>query len=1256
MAGLTTPEFATQVSAVRVELPMFDPDDAATWLLMCENLLIDAGVNQQSTMFRKVLAKLPPPQFRLVKHLALQRPLPNDCFDKVQACLKEQLDPTPAERLLKMESLPHCVGDRKPSDLYLELQALYPNDMDHEIIQETFLQRMPSTLGLLCRGWLKELSLRDVSIRADSYRRHQPDRSAAAVTEPSSLEPSIGEEGGDTSVTAVRRSHQRPASVPSVPYSSAKRQTASSNRQTTQRASYFVDRWCRIHKRYGPEARTCLGRRFLVDSGSEVSILPPNATTGKTPAPTAPRLRAANGTKITVFEVNRLTKVDLGLGRVYSFKFLVADVPMAILGADFLREQGLIPDLRAACLRDGRTFLSVHSSGPQRGTGAIVHVSVENRCPSNQADGTKFQDIRKSQNFRSLADPPGQFPSVTMPGVDHTIETRGRPVYARSRRLRPDKLAAAKRELDELVSRGILVPSSSQWSSPIHLVSKDNGASFRMVGSYERLNAITVPDRYPVPDLQTFADRLDGSTIFSKIDLARAYAQIKMNTADQAKTAITTPFDLFEYTRMPFGLKNAAQTFQRLMDTVVRGLPRVFVYIDDILVFSRTDDEHRTDLHAVFERLHRYGLTIRPEKCVFGQPSVEFLRFKLSRNGLSPLPDKVCDLLNLAPPRAPADCRRFIGMINYYHRFLPELASVLQPLHRLANEAKRRFSWTQEHETAFQKAKQLLTQAATLAFPRSDAPTQVVADASDAAIGAVIQQFQDYRWVPIAFHSKNLTDTQVRWSTGDKELFALVSAVRRFRYLLEGRQNLQLCTDHKPLIHAFTSTTERSARVQRQLAFLSEFSTDIRHISGRENAVSDCLSRPSDLTVSHVRYDGTTSDFAELAKQQQNSPEIADLTTNQSLRIESRRVKGTDVPLLVDMSTGQARPLVPHSLQRATFDRLHNLHHPGARATKRLVTDRFVWTGMSADIARWCRTCMRCQSSKIGRHQRTQLIRPPTPSNRFAALHVDVVGPLDYCRGYQYVFTIIDRYTRYPEAIPIVASTAVACARALLSWISRFGMCISITSDRGKQFTSELWRELFNLLGVQGSTTLAYEPHQNGLVERMHRNMKASLMAVLQGDPNWADALPLVLMGMRASLKPDIGRSAAELLFGETLRLPGQFFDRNTEMPHSQFARNLQRVIAKLRPTQTEWHQPAAGRPVFISSSMRTATHVFVRIDAHRTPLRPPYNGPYKVLERGPKSFLLETEAGEADRGQANVDATTTRSGRQCRPPARFSE
>ncbi|KFD61131.1 hypothetical protein M514_26674 [Trichuris suis] len=227
---------------------------------------------------------------------------------------------------------------------------------------------------------------------------------------------------------------------------------------------------------------------------------------------------------------------------------------------------------------------------------------------------------------------------------------------------------------------------------------------------------------------------------------------------------------------------------------------------------------------------------------------------------------------------------------------------------------------------------------------------------------------------------------------------------------------------------------------------------------------------------------------------------------------------------------------------------------------------------MSADVSRWW-TCLRCQSAKIGRHQRTALTSPPTPSSRFEALHVDIVGLLEYARRYRYIFTIIDRFTRYPEAIPMEDASSVSCARALLSWVSHFGMCLRITSDRGKQFVSNAWRELFNLLGVHTFTTLAYEPRQNGLAERWHRSMKASLMATLQGDTNWPDALPIVLMGLRASFKPDIGSSAAELVVGEPMRLPGQFFDSYPGSPPAgDFAQHLRRTMARLRPTSTAWH------------------------------------------------------------------------------------
>ncbi|KFD48922.1 hypothetical protein M513_10285 [Trichuris suis] len=344
---------------------------------------------------------------------------------------------------------------------------------------------------------------------------------------------------------------------------------------------------------------------------------------------------------------------------------------------------------------------------------------------------------------------------------------------------------------------------------------------------------------------------------------------------------------------------------------------------------------------------------------------------------------------------------------------------------------------------------------------------------------------------------------------------------------------------------------------------------------------------------------------------------------------------------------------------------------------------------MCSDIAFWCNTCLRCQSSKVGRHQRTQLLRPPAPSSRFEALHVDLVGPLPCSRGYQYIFTIVDRYTRYPEAIPLKDATATECARALLSWISRFGICLRLTSDRGRQFISDVWRELCQLLGIQSHTTLAYEPHQNGLVERMHRDLKASLMATLQGDPNCAARLPVVLMGMRAAFKPDIRTSAAELVLGETLRLPGHYFDRCPDKPHSEFAKDLRRAFARLRPVKTSWHQPTAGRPMFISPSLSSATHVFVRVDSHRTLLQQPYKGPYRVLERGPKSYLLELEAGvdsvsidrlkpaflapgqpeatgppiSVETAETASDASrpqpcpvATRSGRLPRTPARFSD
>lgn len=287
--------------------------------------------------------------------------------------------------------------------------------------------------------------------------------------------------------------------------------------------------------------------------------------------------------------------------------------------------------------------------------------------------------------------------------------------------------------------------------------------------------------------------------------------------------------------------------------------------------------------------------------------------------------------------------------------------------------------------------------------------------------------------------------------------------------------------------------------------------------------------------------------------------------------------------------------------------------------------DRYVFANVRSKVSSWVKNCLRCQQCKVARHQHTELRRPPTPSGRFEALHVDIVGPLPSVNGFQYLFTIVDRFTRYPEAVPIPDATAVSCARALLDWVSRFGLCLCVTSDRGRQFVSDLWKEFWSLLGVQLTTTCAYMPQQNGLVERMHRQLKASLAAALMDKSDWLIALPIVLMGLRSALKPDIGSSPAEMVFGKKMRLPGQFFSQTPQnRPASELVTQLAAAFQRLRPTSTAWHRRYDTQTPFVSQSLATATHVFVRVDAHRSPLSPPYRGPFRVVARGDKAFSLD--------------------------------
>jgi len=902
-----------------------------------------------------------------------------------------------------------------------------------------------------------------------------------------------------------------------------------------------------------------------------VSVLP--ASYKKHALPCDINLSAANSTNIKTYGCLTAPVVLSSLRRQFNCTFVIADVKQPILGADFFKTHELLIDVANKRLVDAVTNL----------TASLVRCYSDCNLTSLNADVDSALLEILSRN-RDVFDIKAPRPKPT---IEFTIDNAEAPPAARPYRLSPEKTDAAKLEIEKEIDLGRMTRSDSAYASPFFPVKKADG-SWRFVADYTRLNKVTEKDNYIPPRIDDLLSRIPAGSVFTKIDLQKAFFLIPVAEKDRHKTAITTPFGLYQYNVMPMGLKNATQTLQRYVDTVLSGMAGVIVYCDDMLLYSARDN-HLGLIDTVLQKLHNSGLVVNKQKSEFFKDSVDFLGHTLTSTEIIPSDKHLQALKNFEPPKTVKQLRRFLGMMNFYRKFLPNLSALTQPLTSLTS-SKASFHWSPDAQASFEKLISMLEQVTALCYLAPNDVYTLTTDASSIALGAALHS----QTGPVGFYSAMLHGAELNYCTYDKELLAVYKAVRHFEWLLLDRP-FTLQVDHKPLLNMFDKVAIIERR-RRQIQHLSTFQFTIVHLKGTDNVVADTLSRTLDVHA-------TSLNFSPLQMPNADMQHLQECDTSITAIPEQHRSKDSGV--WRDM---RSRLLVPSSFRQDLIKAAHELCHPGAKATKAQILVSFVWPGIHKDVSTYVKNCLACQAAKVTKHTKPNYTSYGHCGN-FSTLHIDFVGPLPSNKGKRYLLTIFDRNTRFFYAYPKAHPTSAAAIEALYQWISLFGVPDTIISDQGTHFESKLFQETTAALGIEKRRTTAYHPASNGAVERQHRRLKTALRTKSESvSSNWLKHLPLILLGLNNCISSDTGISPSQAVYGRLLSIPNCVFDTQTPFVASHPQRQYQRSN------------------VHVPKDLHTSDYVWLKQESRKGSLQRPYKGPYKVIKKNfsNNTFLVD--------------------------------
>lgn len=859
--------------------------------------------------------------------------------------------------------------------------------------------------------------------------------------------------------------------------------------------------------------------------------------------------------------------------------------------------------------------------------------------------------------------------------VQHEIHTgNSSPIRQHARRIPSGQREEARKLVQEMLKRDIIQPSSSPWSSPIVLVRKKDG-SLRFCVDYRKVNAVTKKDAYPLPRVDETLDTLSGSQWFSTLDLLSGYWQVEMSPTDREKTAFSTPEGLYEFKVMPFGLCNAPSTFQRLMDSVLMGLhwSSCLVYIDDVIVPGRKFKDHLQNLKLVFDRFREAGLKLHLKKCKFGKKEVTFLGHVISAGGIAVDPTKTDKIATWPEPQCQRDVQQFLGLANYYRRFIKDFATIAKPLHHLT-EKTALFRWTVECQDAFHSLKQKLISPPVLAFPDHSKPFILDSDASDGGIGGVLSQKQDDELERvIAYGSRVLSKTERNYCVTRRELLAAVYFIEQFRPYLLGR-HFTLRSDHGSLTW-LRNFKEPEGQLARWIEKLEEYSFSIVHRPGRSHTNADALSRlpctqcgrTTHASVDPAATVGTVEledrSLLGLSSQDIRKLQLEDWMIGPVLRYVERdeepdhNTTSSQPPgirrllqqwkqlelqngilwrqFLTGDNTIRHQLIVPQALRDQVLDHLHGGiggGHLGEEKTRAKLQERFYWPGQFLDVRNWCQSCSACTTRKTPAPKRRAPLGTIAAGYPMQIVAVDILGPLPRTeKGNSYVLAATDYYTRWVEAYAIPDQGASTVAQKLVDELfCRFSPPEQLHSDQGRQFESDLVAEVCKLLKICKTRTTPYHPQGDGLVERFNRTLLDMLATTLKEQPtDWEDHLRKVCLAYNSSIQSTTGYTPFFLMFGRNVRLPvdlmygtgkpdvvtyGEYATRLKKSIEAAYLRVRENVSKKHECQKQFYDRKCHGDPFEEGDLVWLHSPVVPRGKSRK--FHHPWTGPWRITER----------------------------------------